>query len=260
MTDSMRAPGPAGPPWSVDLLADLHAGALDSDVEARLWPRVNADPDSRAIIQALDSVKVELGRLGSGSAEPMPAQLAARLDAAILAEVHRARPVTGHPLPAPSAPVVDLSAARKRRSRRLTWGAGVLTAAAAAVAVTMVVSPPSQETSGSAVAGPQGGAPDRAPLALRSDNLAPAIGQATNQRDYGPLGNQRRLDECIAANGIDPAKAQTMGVRQVTLDGKPGVLALLTTGESARFRVLVVEPTCGPGNPAALVNTVLPGR
>src|SRR5262245_23302971 len=89
MTDSVRGGGPAGPPWSVDLLADLHAGVLDAELSAQLWPRVNADPKARAVIDSLDVVKVELGQLGSAPVEPMPAHFAARLDAALAAEAQR---------------------------------------------------------------------------------------------------------------------------------------------------------------------------
>src|SRR5262245_53403398 len=139
MTGSVGSGGQLGPPWSVDVLADLHAGALDSESSARLWPRVNADPEARAVIEALDTVKVELGQLGAAPAPPMPAHLAARLDAALAAQASRAgaRP----PGPPGIAPVVDLGEARRRRNRRLAWGTGVLTVAAATVAVAFAVLP-----------------------------------------------------------------------------------------------------------------------
>lgn len=143
MTDSVKGAGGSqhGPPWSVDVLADLHAGVLDPAEANRLWPLVNADPAARAVLTALDSVKVDLGTLGHAQVEPMPAQFAARLDAALQAEA-RGRVGTAPapaPLPAPPvAPVVDLAAARRRRNRMTAWGAGVLTAAAAAAAIAFV--------------------------------------------------------------------------------------------------------------------------
>ena len=263
MMDSTRTPGSEGPPWSVDLLADLHAGVLDRERSARLWPQVNADPQARAVLNSLDTVKVELGRLGNAPVQRMPPHFAARLDAAIAAEARLAQPgphTTVRPESPSRAPVADLAEGQLRRNRRVRQAAVVLTAvAAAAVAVTIAVFPPSNQTSGDAVAHQPTVSTARPPLALRSDNLAAAVGGATNERDYGPLENQQRLDQCIAANGIDPMKAQTIGVRQVTLNGKPGVLALLTTGESAKFRVLVVDPTCGPGNSGMMANTLLSG-
>jgi hypothetical protein len=254
MTEESRS-GPVGPPWSVDVLADLHAGALDSALSAQLWPRVNADPEARAVIEALDTVKVELGRLGAAPAPPMPAHLAARFDAALRAELTR----TAIPPPSPpgAAPVVDLAEARRRRNRRTAWGVGLLTAAAAAVAVTVAVLP-GQNTSGNPVAAIPPGSSAKPPLPVDSGNLSAAIGGVNSERDYGPLKDQQGLDKCLEANGIDPGSVQTLGVRQVMLDGKKGVFALLTTGRLGQFRVLIVEPTCGPGNPGRMVNTLLP--
>ena len=263
MTDSARSGGPAGPPWSVDLLAELHAGALDSELSARLWPQVNADPEARAVIEALDFVKVELGQLGRAPAEPMPAHFAARLDAALATEARRFAAPAPAPAPPPVAPVVDLAEARRRRNRRLAWGVGVLATAAAAVAVVVATFPGANKTDGSAVAGakpPASNGAAKPPLEVESGNLSAAIGGVTNEKDYGPLNDQEHLDACIRANDIDPTKAQTVGVRQVMLDGKPGIMALLTTGEKGQFRMLIVEPTCGPGNPGKLANVVLPHR
>lgn len=263
MTDSIRSGGPAGPPWSVDLLADLHAGALDSEQSAQLWPRVNADPEARAVIEALDTVKVDLGQLGSAPAAVMPARFAARLDAALDAEARRYAAPPQAPVP-PRAPVVDLAAARRRRNRTLAWGVGVLATAAAAAAVVVAVFPGANKTDGNAVAGAGSRSPAsngvKPPLEVASGNLSAAIGGVTNEKDYGPLKDQEHLDACIRANGIDPAGVQTVGVRQVMLDGRPGILAMLTTGETGQFRLLVVEPTCGPGNPGRMANVVLPRR
>lgn len=263
MTDSVRSGGPAGPPWSVDLLADLHAGVLDSELSATLWPQVNADPEARAVIEALDTVKVELGQLGNAQVVPMPAHFAARLDAAIAAEAQLRVGAAPAPIPPPRAPVVDLAAARRKRNRTMAWGVGILATAAAAVAVVVAVFPGSDTTGGNAVAGgqlPPSSNGVKPPLEVASGNLSAAIGGVTNEKDYGPLQDQEHLDACIRANNIDPAKVQTVGVRQVMLDGKPGVLAMLTTGEKGQFRILVVEPTCSADNPGQLANVVLPGR
>jgi hypothetical protein len=254
MTDGSTSGGPYGPPWSVDVLADLHAGVLDAEQSARLWSGVNADPQARAVIEALDTVKVELGLLRTAPAAPMPAHLAAKLDAAMRAEVMRAAG-TRTPTPPPMAPATDLADARKRRNRRLALGAGLLTAAAAAVAVTIAVFP-SADTTGSPYAASAPAA--KPPLPVDRGNLSAAIGGVNNERDYGELRDQQGLDKCLQANDIDPAKAQTMGVRQVTIDGRPGIFVLLTTGELGRFRVLIVQPSCGPGNPGKIVNAMLP--
>jgi len=206
---------------------------LDSELSAQLWPQVNADPEARAVIEALDTVKVELGQLGNASVEPMPAPFAARLDAAIAAEAGRRVATPPAQVPPPMAPVVDLAAARRRRNRTMAWGVGILATAAAAVAVVVAVFPGSDKTGGNAVAGGPPAASSngaKPPLEVDSGNLSAAIGGVTNEKDYGPLKDQEHLDACIKANNIDPTKAETIGVRQVMLDGKPGIMAMLTTG------------------------------
>src|SRR3954469_14007941 len=157
MTDESRGiGGTVGPPWSVDVLADLHAGVLDDARAAQLWPLVDADPEARAILDALDATQADLASLADAPAPPMPAEFAARLDAALAAEAAAAFPGEAQPgqaqpgaqgaAQAPQqagpgdAPVLDLAAARRRRNKRLGWPAGVLTAAAAAVvAVTVAI-------------------------------------------------------------------------------------------------------------------------
>ncbi|MGH3518320.1 MAG: hypothetical protein ACRDQ7_13055, partial [Haloechinothrix sp.] len=84
MTDSRSGMGgTAGPPWSVDVLADLHAGVLDDATAAHLWSQVQADPDAMAILAALDATSADLGALRDAPAPPMPAAVAARIDAAL---------------------------------------------------------------------------------------------------------------------------------------------------------------------------------
>src|SRR2546423_1498103 len=152
MTDESRGiGGTVGPPWSVDGLADLHAGVLDDARAAELGPLVDADPEAREILAALDATQADLASLAHAPAPRMPAEFAARLDAALAAEAaarfpERAQPERAQPERAqPSAPqvaqVVDLAAARRKRNKRLGWAAGVLTAAAAAVVAVTVALP-----------------------------------------------------------------------------------------------------------------------
>ncbi|WP_436492996.1 hypothetical protein [Actinokineospora sp. HUAS TT18] len=248
MTDELRGTGVPGTPWSVDLLADLHAGVLEPAQSARLWSQVNADPGARAVIDALDAVSADLGGLGDAPAPPMPAHFAARLDAALDAEARRS---FGGPAQQSVAPVVDLAEARRKRSRRMAWGGGLLTAAAAAVAITFAVLPGGQPTTGGVAApatttAPAPGASDGAqvkPLAVTSSDIGGAVGKIGDSKEYGPLKNQAGLDKCIESAGLD-AKSQTIGVHPVNLDGTEGVMALLTTGDITKLRVLVVKPDC----------------
>jgi len=266
MTDSVKgAGGPPGPPWSVDVLTDLHAGVLAPAESARLWPQVNADPEARAVLAALDDVKAGLGRLGNAPVEPMPAQFAARLDAAIEAEVRASGRVATAPAPQQSAPVVDLAAARKRRNRMTAWGAGVLTAAAAAAAITFVALPGNQ-TGGTPSAQDGENPPtqteapgDAAPrVDLKSDNLGAAISQLTGKKNYGELEDAQGLKDCLTAHQL-PAPDEPIGINPVTLDGQDGIAALLGAGTQGKFRLVVVEPTCTAENPGeVLANSEIP--
>lgn len=248
MTDSTRGTGAApGPPWSVDVLADLHAGALDARQSAALWAQVNQDPEAQAVLAALDSVKRDLDSLGDAPVEPMPAHFAAQLDAAIAAEAARATPA---PLPRPAgvAPVVDMAEARRKRTKRMGWAAGVLTAAAAAVAVTFV-SLPGEETgtpqAGNNMNSSSEDAPAATPpLALTGQNLGPAVNGLQNHEDYGSFEDEAEFKACLTdlAKIDDP---EVIGAREVTLDGKEGVAGLLARGEDGkRFRLVIVDPEC----------------
>lgn len=258
MTDNVR--GSLGPPWSVDLLADLHAGVLDPVEAERLRAQVDADPEARAVLQALDSVQAELGELNTAPVEPMPAQFAARLDAALAAEAQArwpqapTRTATTPPAarpaaPSAGAPVVDLAAARKRRNRMAAWGAGILTAAAAAAAFAFVALPDNTTDGSPSAEGnrtteqPEGSAPS--PNALSSDNLNEAIPMLTGKEDYGPLENEQGLYDCLEQN--DRPVADVLGVSPVTFDGQEAVGALLGAGEGSepgQFRLVVVTPSC----------------
>jgi hypothetical protein len=236
MSDSRGAGAAPGPPWSVDVLADLHAGALDARQSAALWERVNRDPEAQAVLAALDSVKRDLDALGDAPVEPMPAHFAAQLDAAIAAEATKSRP------PQPGvAPVVDMADARRKRNRRMGWAAGILTAAAAAVAVTFVALP--GEESGSPVAGDTPTAGQEAPLPIEPDNPGSSISALQGETDYGPFGDEQGLKDCLAERDVDAT--QVIGAREVTLDGAEGVAALLAGGDdNHRFRLVIVNPAC----------------
>lgn len=265
MTDSNRGTrGSMGPPWSVDVLADLHAGALDPELSSQLWPQVNADPEARLILDALESTTSELHSLATLPAPPMPEQYAAKLDAAIAAELRSMSGGGGPREQTGGATVVDFAAARQRRNRRLGIGVGVFAAAAAVAAIAVAVLP-GNTTGGGGVAAPAtssqappGGSGTEPPLAVRSDDMGSAFKLTTDKKNYGPLKDDEGLTACREANQV-PSSIDTVGFQPVTLDGKPAMLLLLTTGEPAQFRLLFVEPTCGPGNPGLIKDTKFGG-
>ncbi|GAA1212453.1 hypothetical protein [Prauserella alba] len=262
MTDEFRGNGGAadGSALSVDVLADLHAGALSDSEAAELWPRVNADPEARAVIEALEAARSDLGSLHNEPVEPMPAHVASRIDAA-LADEQRTREQQ-----AAGTNVVSLDRARGRRKKQ-GIAAGFVAVAAAVVAAVAIAVPNlggGGETSGVAQPAPSeqsgdsdAGAPSdgSGPLALTKDDgdLASAIGSISAVRDYGPLESKSRFDACVQAAGADPNK-QLAGVRPVTIDGEEAVLALYTTGQSAQFRAVAVSPDC---NSAPVLDRVI---
>ncbi|HWC80167.1 MAG TPA: hypothetical protein VG756_09415 [Pseudonocardiaceae bacterium] len=265
-----RGSTPAGPPWPTDLLADLHAGVLEEAEAARLWPLVRADPEAGAVLDALDATVADLAALPRQPLAPMPERFAARLDAAIAAESAARGSATATataPTPPPDRPaavpagqplarVADLAAARRRRARRLGWAGGVIAAAAAVAAVIVVVVAPKSGTGGQAVAVAP---PPASTSSLNSGQLNAAAALANLGRsDYGTLTDPDKLAACLSANGADPNQRPAGGA-QITLDGKPGVLLVLTTGQTGRFRLLVVGPDCAAGNPSTLADTEVGG-
>jgi hypothetical protein len=255
MTDESRGiDGAVGPPWSVDVLADLHAGVLDDVESARLWPQVNADPEASAIIDALEATTADLSALADAPFEPMPAHFAARLDAALAQEASAPE--------ATVAPVTSLDAARRRRNKQLGWGAGLLVAAAAAV--TLIVVPLSGSNSSSPgvalppAPGPSAGSPGAGIPALGGDGSGAdaLVGGGLGVRDFGPLHDEQHLDACLVANGFDPT-VRPAGILPVTVGGRSGVMILLTTGKFAQYRLVGFPADCGPGHPGKLFDRVV---
>jgi hypothetical protein len=262
-----RGDTPMGPPWPVDVLADLHAGVYEPTVADELWPRVRHDPGALGVLDALDATRAELSGLAAATAPRMPEHLAARLDAAMAAEAQAMFPAPRAPQ-APQqqvAPVVDL--ARARRTKRLGWSVGALVAAAAVAVVviaiphggspvTGIAAPPPTTAGGNPASGsPPGGPPE----ALTGGQLgSTALAAAIGRTDYGPLKDPAKRAACLTANHLDPNQTPA-GAMQVTLDGKPGTLMVLTTGRTAQYRLLVVGPDCAAGDADTLADTVVGG-
>lgn len=255
-----RGDTPMGPPWPVDVLADLHAGVLDADVAQRLWPRVREDAEASAVLDALDATLAELGGLAAAPVPPIPTQVAHRLDMAIGEEARRAFPAP-RVMPPPAAPVVDLARARRRRGRRIGWATGVLVAAA--VAAVVVVTIPRGGSSITGVAAPPptasqppGGADQPVRLTTGELTSGTTVAAALRRGDYGSLSVPSAMAACLRANGVSGAP---VGGMQVVFNGTPGTLLILTTGTVARYRVLVVGQNCAAGTPDRLADVTVGG-
>ncbi|GAA4856943.1 hypothetical protein GCM10025787_46520 [Saccharopolyspora rosea] len=250
-----RGGAPQGPPWSLDLLADLHAGVLDQETAEELRVQVAEDPEAQEVLAALDATSSELAGLPPLT---IPDDVSARIDAALENEVRAwaEQQRSEQPEPQREAQVVDFAAAKRRR-RRFAWGTGLVGVAAAAVAGIVFsvlpgtpAGPSNQAQQPNATVTPG----TSAPLALQGERVTltgEQFSQVIGKHEYsGALSDPQQLVGCLQANGVSGGRP--LGARQITLNGKPAQLLVLTNGKIGQFRLLAVGPDCGPGNPATL--------
>lgn len=267
MNGEDRRPGaPQDRPWSLEQLADLHAGALDQAETDDLLVRARQDPRSGAVLDALDSTTAELGDLPSPQ---LPPDVAARLDSALDDEVRAHfrpvspdRPAGGFP-EEPSeetferAPAAVTDMHRRRRRRRGGLGAAIVTAAAAATGIFVLSSPSLDSPQQQAAPPPSSGS--HGSLALEGQQVAltsSQFAQVLRSDQYGPLADQRKLTGCLRANGVS---GKPMGARRITLNGHPAQLLVLPTGNIGQFRLLAVGPECSQDDPATVSSTTFGG-
>lgn len=257
-----RAGAPQGPPWSLDQLADLHAGVLDEQTAEELRNQVQDDPEAQEILAALEATSADLAALPSLT---IPDDVSARIEAALEDEVRawtEQQQTAAPTAPAGGGQVVDFAAAKQRRRRRFTLGAGLVGVAAAAAAVVFAVLPTGTRDSGVPQAQPPAPAPgSKPPLALQGGQVhltGPQFADAlTSQQYLGALNEPQQLLGCLQANGVTSGKP--LGAREITLDGRPAQLLVLPTGEAGRFRLLTIAPDCGPDNPATISDSTFGG-
>ncbi|WP_435592881.1 hypothetical protein [Nocardia sp. bgisy118] len=260
------------PPFSPELLADLHADNVDPELGARLWPAVRADSDAVRYLRSLDEVTTRIRALRADErvVHPMPEDVCERLAAFVteleldeepterVATIHRigtaaswngAAPghdaaVGSHSAPMPSEERTDNLAAPvsldERRGRRLRW----LAAAAAALAVIAGTAIGAQMLRVDEVTPTAQPTPSNGPLG----DLTPTAALAALGRNdvTGPLGNRAALDRCVAATGIDRA---VLGSMNMKYQGKDAVLILLTGPTQNKVTALVVGPGCTTSDP-----------
>ena len=255
-----RAGAPQGPP-SLEELADLHAGVLDEPTAAELRRRVDADPEARQMLDALDATSAELRDLPPLE---MPGDVSARIEDALAAEAAN-RPQLPQQAPAPAAgeaQVVDFAAAKRRRRQRWTLGAGLAGVAAAAAAVVFAVLPGTGGDEQQAAPDPGAGPTSQnAPMALKGDQVqldGEQFSQVMRSDEYvRTLRDPQQLISCLQANGIGGGKP--MGAKEVTLNGQRAQLLILPAGGLGEFRLLTVGPECGSGNPATISDSTFGG-
>ncbi|MEV0946966.1 hypothetical protein [Rhodococcus sp. NPDC049939] len=231
------------PPYSADLLADLHVGLLPESVSDRLWPLVRNDPKAMEVIAALDKVTDQLRTLGRDDSveTPIPPEVANRIDRTLAAERDGA----------PTTTVVPLT----RRRRWAAVAVATLTAAAAILVAVGVVIPSSRAPETPPVALPSSVKASAAQVLdlgthLDSGSLLTLIGS----RQLGSLADPGALSECLRANEIDPSRT-LLGSGEVRLDGVPGVLLLFAGPQPPQITALVVGRGCSAADPATMAVT-----
>lgn len=264
------------PPFSPELLADLHADNVAPELSEQLWPVVRRDPDALRFLSSLDDVGAELRALGRDEhiIHPMPADIAARLEQFVdgldlpqnpterVATIHRlpsAAPPEStqwpgstdgttdsepHPIPdAFTAPVPTAD----RRPRRLRW----LAAAAAVIAVVACAAIVLETMRGPDVA--PSAQPTTSNVQLGDELDTTVVLSALGRNDVtGVLGTPAALNRCVHANGLDRT---VLGSTNTTFQGQDAVLILLTGPRPHKITALVVGMSCGTDDPQQLALT-----
>lgn len=230
----------------VELLADLDAGLLPTDRAAAVRRDALADPRAAAVLGALTATRADLAALPT---PPVPAHLARRWTAAAAGPPPPAVPGPGAAahVTAPGIrgtgpvhhTVRDTGPARgpgpgaglrgPGRPRPRTVHLGALAAAVLALVTGLL----NARTGG--------------PPEVGRVELASVARSTVGLTDLGELADPLRRDACLRSAGVTGTATPdttVLGGRQVRLDGTPGVLLVLSTGELGRFRVLVVTPSC----------------
>ncbi|WP_433712715.1 hypothetical protein ACQP2U_42000 [Nocardia sp. CA-084685] len=260
------------PPFSPELLADLHADNVAPELSEQLWPVVRNDPDALRFLNSLDDVSAELRALGRDERviHTMPADIAARLEDFVegldAAQEPNQRAATVHRLPSVTAQTTSSTAAwpesaddatdsehkapiqlPRHRTRNLRWPA----AAAAVIAVVACVAVVMDALRGHEEA--PSAQPTTSNVQLGDELDTTVALSALGRNDVtGTLGTPAALNRCVHANGLD---RNVLGSTNTTFQGKDAVLILLTGPRPHKITALVVGIGCGAEDPQQLAVT-----
>ncbi|PFX01880.1 hypothetical protein CJ469_03195 [Nocardia farcinica] len=273
------------PPFSAELLADLHADNIDPELGAQLRPVVRADASASRYLHDLDEVSARVRALGTDDRiiHPMPADVAERLAAFVDALDSGAESAASNGAPtnangwgpthseSPMPRIPDAEAVGAGDFGDVPFGAtgfpapvdpadapGTVTpirprrrgalrwAAAAAAAVAILAGAGIGLRLTSVTEGPPVAQPTS--TARIGDELtATAALAALGRHDVtGPLANDAALDRCVQAAGLD---RPVLGAMNMTYRGDNAVLILLSGPATPKITALVVGPGCTTGDP-----------
>jgi hypothetical protein len=263
-------------------------GARRADAVVRHGDGERPRAGEEELFAALDRTRADLA---AAPVPPLPPGFADRMRAELAAERARgagapgttgaaaardaagpADPAAGatHPGPRPGAPSRPPSRRTgapadgpggagpgRRRRRVLAYG---LVALAVVAVVTGGVLAGAGTAPGPAptAAPPVPPVPAPAPEPVSGADPVRALRAGLGARDPGPLTDPARRAVCLVAHGLPPGTVP-LGSRQVLVDGRPGTLLVLPTGQAARFRLLVVGPGCTAADPDTLADLTVGG-
>jgi hypothetical protein len=239
----------------LDRLADYLAGVLDDDDAAGVARLIDLNPAwaraHAALVEADASVRADLRDVGRSQIDPMPAEVVARLDAALARE----RPPSGDHRGTPAGvtsldgfrarPAAAVGGSRHRKRRRFAVG---LTAAAATVAavfggISLIpgVIPSASDTLGARDGGAaqEAEGPDPAAVPASPEPPVTAGGSGgpsfvSSGFDYGPA-TLDQLARTSAAMGEPPAPAPDSDRSADKVTGVPDLLRGAVAGQLARL-------------------------
>ncbi|WP_161925693.1 anti-sigma factor family protein [Gordonia crocea] len=212
------------PPFAPELIADLHAGALEDDLATHIRSRLDADPDARDLLESLDATVDALGGLPAPAVTvPEEVRAASERTLARLAQQRSA----------PAAP-------RPRHGALLLGAAAGVCVVAAGVAVAALMSPGNPASPDSA---------DEVAAAETASLLAAVRAPQSVALDAN------RLARCLTANRL--GDVGVVGAGYLTYRGRPAQVILTPTGQAGRFNALVTTRDCDAGKPGTLARAVV---
>lgn len=238
--DAPRSPHPPSGP-DIDVLADLSANLLSPAEDRRARAHADGCPDCARVLQALDQVGTQLRWLPP---IPMPADVAARIDAALAEE----------------RTVVSLRRHRdRRRGRQQLLGiaaAGVVVLGGGGVLLSQLTS--SDDDSNVAASEPDAAATQPAPLPDLDENSLPgAVADLVLGGDGDEplrLDGTPAPDNCVAdiqIEGVD----ELIGVIEIRYEGQVRDAIFFRTPDPMVARVIIVDD-CSLDEPGDIVDVV----
>lgn len=227
------------PPFTPELIADFHAGALDDALAQHVQQRLADDPEAMGTLASLDATVDALR--GLSTAETLvPPELRAASEAT-LARLEQTSPsVVGVSAVVPAAAPIPGAPPRRSHTALLAIAAMVAGVLAAGIGIGVLLLPG------------RAASPDAAgevPPADAAVLLAAARAPQTEPLDVN------RLARCLTANRL--SGQSIVGAGYLVYEGSPAQVILTPSGRPGRFHALITRRDCDAGRPATIARTVV---